>query len=173
MKLFSPFALATVICLCTGANARPDSFGNAFGPRFRGAQPINPNRSPKKALDSLHRWNEIAINASGLDHTPVASGDPRVFGEQLGPGRSSRAMAIVHIAIFDSVNALLEGYNSYTGVQAGRGPVSLDAAVAQAAHDTLSALYPSQAASFDTLLADDLTLIKNKNKKASGIDLVE
>jgi vanadium-dependent haloperoxidase-like protein len=171
MKLFSPFALAMVLCLCTGANARPDSFGNAFGPRFRGAQAIHPNRSPKKALDSLHRWNQIAINASGLDHTPVAPGDPRVFGEQLGPGRSSRAMAIVHIAIFDSVNALLGGYHSYTGVQASRGPISLDAAVAQAAHDTLTALYPSQAASFDTLLADDLALIKNKNEKANGIGL--
>jgi hypothetical protein len=171
MKLFSPFAFAVVICLCAGANARADRFRDAFGARFRGAQTINPNQSPKKALDSLHRWNEIAINASGLDHTPVTPGDPRVFGEQLGPGRSSRAMAIVHIAIFDSVNALLGGYNSYTGVQAGHSPISIDAAIAQAAHDTLVALYPSQAASFDTLLADDLALLKNKNEKANGIDL--
>ena len=171
MTLFSPFALAAVIFLCAGANARADSFRDAFGARFRGAQTINSNQSPKKALDSLHRWNEIAINASGLDHTPVAPGDTRVFGEQLGPGRSSRAMAIVHIAIFDSVNATLGGYNSYTGVQAGHGPISLDAAVAQAAHDTLVALYQSQAASFDTLLADDLALLKNKNQKANGIDL--
>ena len=171
MKLFSPFALAAAICLCAGANARADSFRDAFGPRFCNAQTINPNQSPKKALDSLHRWNEIAVNASGLDHTPVAPGDTRVFGEQLGPGRSSRAMAIVHIAIFDSVNALLGGYNSYTGMQAGRGPISMDAAIAQAAHDTLVALYPSQADRFDTLLADDLALIKNKNEKANGIDL--
>src|SRR5689334_5852920 len=31
------------------------------------------------------RWNEIAINASGVDHTPVAPGENRVFGEQVGP----------------------------------------------------------------------------------------
>src|ERR1700716_2706109 len=149
MKLFSPFALATVICLCTGANARSDSFGNAFGPRFRGAQTIHPNRSPKKALDSLHRWNQIAINASGLDHTPVPPGDPRVFGEQLGPGRSSRAMAIVHIAIFDTVNSVDRRYHGFTGVHAIHHPLSLIAAVSQSAHDTLVALYPSQTAAFN------------------------
>jgi hypothetical protein len=33
----------------------------------------------------------------------VAPGESRVFGEQLGPGRSSRATAIVHIAIFEAV----------------------------------------------------------------------
>jgi hypothetical protein len=49
-------------------------------------------------VDLVRRWNSIAINASGLDHTPVAPGENRVFGEQHGPGRSSRAMVIVHIA---------------------------------------------------------------------------
>ena len=44
-------------------------------------------------------------------------GDPRVFGEQLGPGRSSRAMAIVHIAMFDAVNAIARRYRSYTGIR--------------------------------------------------------
>ena len=54
----------------------------------------------------VHHWNHVAIDASGLDHTPVASGDTRVFGEQLGPTRASRAMAIVHIAVFEAVNAI-------------------------------------------------------------------
>ncbi len=80
-------------------------------------------------------------------------------------------MAIVHIAIFDAVNATVQRYQSYTGVQAARGPVSLDAAVAEAAHDTLVALYPSQAATFGSELANDLAQIKNKNAKANGIDL--
>src|SRR5687767_12067770 len=53
----------------------------------------------------LRHWNNIAIDASGLDHTPVSAGEVRDFGEQLGPTRASRAMAIVHIAMFDAVNA--------------------------------------------------------------------
>src|SRR5439155_1412960 len=85
----------------------------AFGPRFD----ARPNlREPRRRrhrgpgiTDRLRHWNGIAIDASGLDHTPVPSGDPRVFGEQLGPGRSSRALAIVHIAMFDAVNALALG----------------------------------------------------------------
>jgi hypothetical protein len=49
--------------------------------------------------------------------------------------------------------------------------VSPDAAVAQAAHDTLVALYPSQAAKFDSLLSADLSAIKNFPARANGIDL--
>src|SRR5438874_13075606 len=73
-------------------------FNAAFGPLFHRAANVPLPVAPTQGLDSLHRWNLIAINASGLDHTPVAPGENRVFGEQLGPGRSSRAMAIVHIA---------------------------------------------------------------------------
>src|SRR5436305_3663023 len=169
MKLSSAIFLA--LCLSLSNNARATSFSDFFGPRFSGGQTARTNQSPKNALDSIHRWNQIAIDASGLDHTPVASGEIRTFGEQLGPGRSSRAMAIVHIAIFDSVNAVLGGYRSYTGIQSVKPPVSLDAAVAQAAHDTLVALYPSQAPAFDSLLADDLAKVSNKNERANGVSL--
>src|SRR5688572_27692343 len=80
-------------------------------------------------LGSVRRWNQIAIDASGLDHTPVAPGELRRFGEQLGPGRASRAMAIVHVAIFDCLTAVSSEFESYTGVTTVRGPLSIDAAV--------------------------------------------
>jgi hypothetical protein len=70
----------------------------------------------------VRKWNAIAIDASGLDHTPVAPGETRIFGEHLGPGRSSRAMAIVHVAIFEAVNAIAGGYGSYTNLP----PVTAD-----------------------------------------------
>ena len=171
MKTCFPFTLALVLCLSPFENGNAIGFRDAFGPLFNGTQSTSTNQAPKKALDSVHRWNTIAVNASGLDHTPVALGEARVFGEQLGPGRSSRAMAIVHIAIFDAVNAVLGRYQSYTGVQAPKGPVSLDGAVAQAAHDTLIALYPSQVPAFDSLLANDLAQINNKNERANAIVL--
>src|SRR6266403_1823394 len=78
------------------------------------------------------------------------------FGEQLGPGRASRAMAIVHVAMFDALDAVVGDYTSYTGTQAGPGPTSLDAAISQAARDTLTAMFPSQTATFDAYLAQDL-----------------
>src|SRR6267378_3190182 len=167
----SSSALLLALCLSFSNNASALSFSDFFGPRFNGVQTSRTALAPKNALDSIHRWNAIAINASGLDHTPVAAGEIRTFGEQLGPTRASRAMAIVHIAIFDSVNAVLGGYRSYSGIQPVKPPVSLDAAVAQAAHDTLVALYPSQAPAFDSLLADDLAKVSNKNERANGVSL--
>jgi len=88
----------------------------ALGPRFnaapqRHAAPSHPLRHGGSARARLHHWNKLALNASGLDHTPVVPGEQRVFGEQYGPTRASRAMAIVHIAIFDAVNAIAGDYD--------------------------------------------------------------
>src|SRR5712692_4926071 len=124
---------------------------DALGSHFDAA-PTHPPGHGGGPIARLHHWNEIAINASGLDHTPVAPGENRVFGEQYGPTRASRAMAIVHIAIFDAVNAVAGGYQSYTGLPPAPADTSMKAAIAQAAHDTLIALFPSQTASCDEQL---------------------
>jgi hypothetical protein len=110
-------------------------------------------------------WNRIAIDASGVDHTPVSPGEGRVFGEQLGPGRASLAMGIVHIAIFDAVNAIHGRWQSYTGLAPAPDGASVDAAVAQAAHDTLVAMFPSQAPTFDTALREDLAEMASRGKE--------
>jgi hypothetical protein len=131
--------------------ARPRSQGQTLAARLR---------RPTTAADRLRYWNQVAVDASGIDHTPLAPGEDRVFGEQLGPGRSSRAMAIVHIAIQDAVNSILGGYESYTRIARAGSSASVDAAIAQAAHDTLVAVFPSQTASFDELLAEDMSLVR-------------
>src|SRR5262245_9427613 len=103
--------------------------------------------------DAVRRWNRIAVDASGLDHTPVAEGvTDHVYGEQLGPGRASRAMAIVHIAVFEVVNALSGSpFQSYLRLGSQTG-ASGEIAVATAAHDTLGAMFPSQRARFRQFL---------------------
>jgi hypothetical protein len=73
--------------------------------------------------------------------------------------------------MFDAVNALAPNYQSYTGVKANRGANSLDAAICQAAHDTLAALFPSQTAHFDALLAEDLLRVRSNPEKINGVDL--
>jgi hypothetical protein len=123
------------------------------------------------ATHRVRHWNEVALNTSGLDHTPVVPGENRVFGEQYGPTRASRAMAIVHIAIFEAINAIVGGYQSYTGLAPVSPNTSMDAAIAQAAHDTLVALFPSQTASCDAQLAADLSQIPHGRAKAKGIKL--
>ena len=152
-------------------------FDEAFGPQFRPdarSAPPDLKHRPPQGFDragEVRHWNQIAIDASGLDHTPVAPGENRVFGEQLGPGRASRAMAIVHLAVFEAVNAIEGGYQSYVGLAPAQRGTSLQAAVAQAAHDTLAALFPSQAPSFDSQLADDLSIIQEGSTKNNGIAL--
>jgi hypothetical protein len=118
-------------------------------------------------LDAVRRWNEAVLNANALDHVPVAPEGP----EQLGPLRTARAFAIVHIAIFDAVNAIVGGYKSYTGLSPGPAGASINAAIEQAAHDTLVDLFPSQLMTFDALLAEDLSKIPNGRAKTDGIDL--
>ena len=51
------------------------------------------------------------------------------------------------------------------------GPMSVDAAISQAARDTLAAMFPSQTPTFDAYLAEDLAAINNAQQKANGIDL--
>src|SRR5712664_2424630 len=163
-KVMVPILAIFTLSLAVPAWAGEVSGGvdDVLGPRFdaapqRRAAPRHPPRHGIGPMARLHHWNEIAINASGLDHTPVAPGEQRVFGEQFGPGRASRAMAIVHIAIFEAVNAIAGGYQSYTGLALAHGDTFMDAAIAQAAHDTLVALYLSQTASCDAQLAEDLS----------------
>ena len=80
-------------------------------------------------------------------------------------------MAIVHIAMFDALDAVVGGYTSYTGTHARTGPMSVDAAISQAARDTLAAMFPSQTPTFDAYLAEDLSAITNAHQRANGIDL--
>jgi hypothetical protein len=102
------------------------SFEDYLGPQFSAAElKIYSTKAPSTgstATDALAHWNQIAIDASGLDHTPVATGDPRIFGEQVGPARASRAMAIVHIAIFDANQRYFGGISELHRNRVGPAP---------------------------------------------------
>jgi hypothetical protein len=159
------------------ASGFPSGIREALGPLFDAAPllsvapSLHSTRDWPDAMHQLRHWHDMALQATGLDHTPVTSGEHRVFGEQYGPTRASRAMAIVHIAIFNAVNAIAGNYRSYTGLPPAPANTSMDAAIAQAAHDTLVALYPSQQASLDAQLADDLSQGQDGRAQVNGIQL--
>jgi len=169
VSLFTCLTLILPAAWSAAAQGFVQGHPTALGPRFGAATQQSLSIQPPAGLDTIHRWNVIAIDASGLDHTPVSPGENRVFGEQLGPTRASRAMAIVHIAVFDALNSIEGGYQSFTGIARAQKGASPDAAIAQAAHDTLLALFPSQKTSFDDLLADDLNQIPAGKAKSRGI----
>src|SRR5262245_32875642 len=115
------FAVVTTAGLA-GAAEKPSSLRAYPGEQYESlvtssarATEAAPHHSAN-AADRLRYWNRIAVDTSGLDHTPVQPGETRTFGHQLGPGRSARAMAIVHIAMADSVASIRGGFRRYTPV---------------------------------------------------------
>jgi len=172
--------LGLVLSVASAAFAEPpqtglttDAYGANAGALFAEAVK-NLSREPlgDDPRARILRWNEIAMEATALDHTPPAPGDPRVFREQFGPGREAKALAIVQIAVFDAVNATTGNrFRSYTGLAPVRRPTGLNVAIATAAHDTLVALWPAQTAAFDTLLAEDLADFPDGDEKARGVAL--
>lgn len=133
-------------------------------PRY--APPSGPNARARLAY-----WNEVALRANALDHTRAVVGNVTLEAEQLGPTRTSRAMAIVHLAIYDAVNAIVKRYPGYAGQLPALADSSQDAAIAQAAHDTLAALYPRQAPRFDAWLREDIARLPRGRATLNGIDI--
>lgn len=97
-------------------------------------------------IDPILYWNEVSLEANRVSHTNGKN-------EQTGPALSSRALAIVHLAMYDALAGVsgnppnLPPY--LPGLSAPAAGASVDAAVAAAAHATLSKLFPSQKALFD------------------------
>jgi hypothetical protein len=122
--------------------------GRSYRPQVETLEP----RCLLSSTDVVMEWNAVAIEAAKEDHALTAP------GIQFGPTRTSRALAIESIAVYDSVNAITRSGTPFlvTDVHASAG-ASIEAAAAQAAHDTLSALYPYlKATMFDPTLAADL-----------------
>lgn len=125
--------------------------------------------APQSIRDRVLFWNSATLAANAIDHTPAIPGQA-LTADQLGPARSSRAFAIVHLAIFDAINAVRRRYPSYSALSPAPSGASADAAVAQAAHDALAALYPSQVKALDELLRQDLARVPGSRAKWDGIE---
>jgi hypothetical protein len=107
------------------------------------------------AIDPILYWNDVALEANRVSHTNGK-------GEQTGPPLSSRALAIVHLAMYDAfVGASQATLTHYLTPKPAAGS-SVSAAVAAAAHATLSKLFPSQKPFFD---------LKHAQAGVSGADL--
>lgn len=101
--------------------------------------------------DSILTWNEVALEANRISHTDA---DKR---EQNGPPLSARALAIVHLAMYDAYAGVRGNPSNLPpylpGLPPAPGGATPQAAVAGAAYTALSALYTKQTAAFDAALA--------------------
>ena len=93
------------------------------------------------------KWNQL------LQATIFAPGQqPPTVGAQ-------RSYAMMHLAMFDAVNATSGRHRSYVSSEKASRGASAVAAAAQAARDVLVALYPARQAIYDEALASDIAPI--------------
>ena len=148
-------------------------------------------------LLTLLAANHLALDITSIDHTTQGikaqvGGETKTlfettYGEQFGPPRTSRAMAMVQLAIFEAINAIDPRYESYkpdgstdsirsrivamlpdrTVLDSSKA--SIPAAINQAAHDVLVALYPRKSAYIDAgTLRISIAVNSDEVAKASG-----
>jgi hypothetical protein len=106
-------------------------------------------------------WNEALIDATRAE--PLA-----------GPGFISRAGAMLHLSMYNAVNALNPGqFESYEGFSySAPANTSGEAAAATAANLVLKSVLPvGQHAALDARLASELALIADPVARMNGIDL--
>ena len=98
-----------------------------------------------QTAETVIEWNQALSTTLS---TPGAS-DPNVF--------FTRPVALLNVAIFDAVNSFSRVYTPYLAFVDVPPDASPDAAAAQAAHDVLVSMFPTQRAVYDTLLASQLS----------------
>ena len=91
--------------------------------------------------------------------------------KQLPNVPNARGQAMLHVAMFEAVNAIDRRYAPYKLNLAAERTTSREAAAASAAYDILVALYPDQKADLDATLAASLSGIAETEAKSKGIEL--
>ncbi|MGB8398737.1 vanadium-dependent haloperoxidase [Bradyrhizobium sp.] len=100
-----------------------------------------------------------------------AKADAIGIEKQLVNSSNARAQAMLHVAMFEAVNAIDRRYAPYRLKLVADSTTSREAAAASAAHDILLALYPDQKSDLDATLAAQLSGIAESEAKSKGIEL--
>src|SRR5437764_4589725 len=110
--------------------------------------------------DQVIQWNRTLLQ---ILQTP---------GAQPATIHPTRSMAIVHLAIYDAVNAIRGGHAPYLVLHAPRN-ASPEAAAAAAAHTALLSLFPNQQSVIDAKFQDSLSQIGSGAHVRQGIRVGE
>jgi hypothetical protein len=102
-------------------------------------------------------WNMVMMSAIRLDNT--------------GPTLSTRNLAILHLAMYDAVNAIERSHLPYRFQPEVQGAASAEAAAAAAGYEVLKALYPGVRARSDTLFDAWRTTVSGDEATVNGLAL--
>jgi hypothetical protein len=100
-----------------------------------------------------------------------AKADALAAEKQLLNAPNTRGQAMLHIAMFEAVNAIDRRYAPYKLNLTADKATSREAAAAAAAYDVLLALHPDKKADLDATLAASLSGIADNEAKSKGIEL--
>jgi len=114
--------------------------------------------NPTQSVNPVIEWNRTLLVIV------------RTSGAQPATIHSTRSFAILHAAIYDSVNNIVGQFTPYLVRLADVSPRTSQAAAAdQAAHDVLVSLYPAFQTTLDAELQHDLAQIADGKTKTDGI----
>src|SRR6185503_2259091 len=91
--------------------------------------------------------------------------------KQLPNARFTRGLAMMHVAMFEAVNAIDRRYKSYKLELTAEKGASKDAAAVTAAHAVLVSLFPDDKAKLDQALQASLAALHEGVAKTQGIEL--
>lgn len=109
--------------------------------------------------DAVLDWNEHAV-ATVLAARPL-------------PPDGARAMAMIHVSMFDAINALERRYRFYCAELPPVAQVSAEAAAAAAAHVVLLHLFPEQRRTIEQVWSESLNRLSHEQGLHGGIALGE
>lgn len=112
---------------------------------------------PVVRADLVTDWNEVFLHAVRNETTP--------------PPLAARNAAMLHIAVFDAVNAITRTHRPYLFKGSTSSEASIEAAASAAAHRVAAALYPSRKAGFDSLLERTLAALPENAARTNGVIL--
>jgi len=100
-----------------------------------------------------------------------AQSDAIVAQKQIRPTAHARTQTLLHLAMFEAVNAIERRYLPYRLDLSADRNTSKEAAAASAAHDVLISIYPDQRAALGEMLSKSLAAVAEGEPKAKGIEL--
>jgi hypothetical protein len=86
-----------------------------------------------------------------------------------GGAQIQRTLAMVHLAMFDALNATAPRYRAYLDLPAPPAGANGEAAAASAAHGVLVRLFPAQSAALDARLTASLAAIPASQARTDGV----
>lgn len=145
--MLKPFAALALLCVLVPGQFKPMAYA------YTGAAP-----APAETANQVIQWNRTLLAVL------------RTAGAQPATVHSTRSYAMLHVAIYDAVNAIDQSHASYhVHLRHVSRRASKNAAAAQAAHDVLVALYPTFQTSLDTQLESALAEVPDGASKEEGV----